>query len=637
MLGTMICCNMGASFLGAFGRPAVCRIAATAVHRLTAGRYSVKAMRAIPAERCISGCDLTEPRLRADGQVLGYVSSSAADGASLVVHRFDGAADLRIATAPPVRPGRSLGGGAWCFTADGEGVVYVGGDGNLWRQSLDGTPAVLLTGHGPDRSASGPMVAPDGSCVVFVVDMAEVHRLDLRDGSVRRIDDGSAEFCLDPFVGADGSVRWQAWNTPDMPWDASRVQRWSWASGVVDEVATGFAVQQPRAMPDGRTTEVRDDDGWLNVWLAGRPLVAEAAEHAGPTWGPGQCSYAWSPDGTQVAFTRNERGFGRLCVVHVATGLVRQVARGVHGQLSWQGHRVACVRTGARTLTQIVSYDTDTWERTIVAIGPSSEWQPDDLVEPELVEVPAADGSIFARHYAAPNHDGRLIVWLHGGPTDQWQVTFMPRLMFWLSRGWSILVPDHRGSTGHGRAYQQALHGRWGELDVADTLAVARCAHDKGWASPATTVVMGSSAGGFTALGAVAEEPGRFAAAIVLYPVTDLVDLHERSHRFERHYTLSLVGPLPEQLARYQDRSPILHADRCAATPLLMLHGDADAVVPVEQSRVFAERVQAGGGKVSLHIYEGEGHGFRQPANQLDEYRRVEDFLRRWVPVASAP
>jgi dipeptidyl aminopeptidase/acylaminoacyl peptidase len=68
-----------------------------------------------------------------------------------------------------------------------------------------------------------------------------------------------------------------------------------------------------------------------------------------------------------------------------------------------------------------------------------------------------------------------------------------------------------------------------------------------------------------------------------------------------------------------------------------MLHGDADAVVPVEQSRVFAERVQAGGGKVSLHIYEGEGHGFRQPANQLDEYRRVEDFLRRWVPVASAP
>jgi hypothetical protein len=259
----------------------------------------------------------------------------------------------------------------------------------------------------------------------------------------------------------------------------------AWSSGVGSSTRWhGFAVQQPRAMPDGRTIGSARRRRLAERVAGGPPLVAEAAEHAGPTWGPGQCSYAWSPDGTQVAFTRNERGFGRLCVVDTATGLVRQVARGVHGQLSWQGHRVACVRTGARTLTQIVSYDTDTWERTIVAIGPSSEWQPDDLVEPELVEVPAADGSIFARHYAAPNHDGRLIVWLHGGPTDQWQVTFMPRLMFWLSRGWSILVPDHRGSTGHGRAYQQALHGRWGELDVADTLAVARCRTRQGLGQP---------------------------------------------------------------------------------------------------------------------------------------------------------
>jgi len=588
---------------------------------------------AIPAERCISGRDLTEPRLRDDGEVLVYASATS-DGAHLVVHRFDGGADQAIATTPALRPGRSLGGGAWCFTADGLGVVYVGGDGNLWQQTLDGAPAAPLTDHGPDRCASGPVAAADGTSVLYVIDMAEVHRLDLRDRSERRIDDGTADFCLDPFPLADGSARWQAWNMPDMPWDVSRVQRWSPAGGVRDEVATGFAVQQPRALPDGRAIEVRDDDGWLNVWLAGRPLVAESAEHAGPTWGAGQRSFAWSPDGARVAFTRNEGGFGRLCVVEVATGEVRDVARAVHGQLSWHGRRLACVRTGARTLTQVVVYDTESWERTVVAVGPAPDWQPAELVEPELVDVGA--GSVFARHYSAPNHDGRLIVWLHGGPTDQWQVTFLPRIAFWLSRGWSVLVPDHRGSTGHGRAYQQALRSRWGELDVADTLAVARAAHDSGWATPASTVIMGSSAGGFTALGAIAAEPGRFAAAVVVYPVTDLLDLSERSHRFERHYTHSLVGSLPEQLERYQERSPILHADRCTATPLLVLHGDADAVVPVEQSRVFAERVHTAGGTVSLHVYAGEGHGFRQPANQLDEYRRVEDFLGRWVPVASA-
>ena len=122
---------------------------------------------------------------------------------------------------------------------------------------------------------------------------------------------------------------------------------------------------------------------------------------------------------------------------------------------------------------------------------------------------------------------------------------------------------------------------------------------------------------------------------MVLYPVTDLADLAERSHRFERHYTDTLVGPLPEALEVAHERSPAFHADRFTTTPLLILHGDEDPVVPVEQSRVFAARVEAAGGDVTLHVYEGEGHGFRQPAHQLDEYDRVERFLGRHGEIAS--
>jgi dipeptidyl aminopeptidase/acylaminoacyl peptidase len=598
-------------------------------------------MSPIAPEHCIGGRELTEPRLRSDGEVLVYVAVEKG-AAALIVHRFGaddgngGVADRAIATSPVVRPGRSLGGGAWCFTDDGQAVVYVGDDGNLWQQSLTGTPSALLTDHGPDRLAASPCVAEDGNSIVFVVDLAEVHRLDRTTGHVVRLDDGSADFCMDPFIEADAAtVRWHAWNVPDMPWDRSRVQLVG-ADGVVrDELSSGFSVQQPRVMPDGSPICVRDDHGWLNIWLGDRPLVDEPHEHAGPSWGPGQRSFAWSPDFRHVAFTRNESGFGRLCIVEVATGVVREVARGVHGQLSWQGHRLSALRTGARTPTQVVVYDTDTWERAVIAVGSTIEMLRDELVEPELVEVPVADGVLHARLYRADAADGRMIVWLHGGPTDQWPVVYMPRFAFWLSRGWSILVPDHRGSTGHGRAYQQALLGRWGELDVADTLEVTAFAHAAGWAQPSCTVVIGSSGGGFTALGAVATQPSRFCAAAVLYPVTDLIDLAERSHRFERHYTHSLVGPLPESLALYRQRSPAFHADRCTLTPLLVLHGEIDSVVPVRQSQVFAQRVQTAGGQVELHVYPGEGHGFRQEANQLDEYRRLEDFLARWVPVAS--
>jgi dipeptidyl aminopeptidase/acylaminoacyl peptidase len=347
----------------------------------------------------------------------------------------------------------------------------------------------------------------------------------------------------------------------------------------------------------------------------------------------GQASFAVSPDGMQIAFTRNEAGFGRLCVVDVAQRSVREIARGVHGQISWQGGRIAALRSGARTPTQVVVYNAATGEREVVAVGPLSGWEDLALVEPDLVEVTAADGvTLHARLYRSNTPTERLLCWLHGGPTDQWQVTFMPRIAYWRAQGWNVLVPDHRGSTGHGRAYQQALRGRWGELDVSDTVDVIVHAHSNGWGSPSHTAIVGSSAGGFTALGVAAANPTLIAAGIVAYPVTDLLDLAERSHRFEQHYTDSLVGSLPDSASLYHDRSPIHLVDRLTATPLLVMHGDSDPVVPVDQSLVFAERCRASGGTVELVVYEGEGHGFRKPENQLDEYRRMQDFLARFVP-----
>jgi dipeptidyl aminopeptidase/acylaminoacyl peptidase len=208
-------------------------------------------------------------------------------------------------------------------------------------------------------------------------------------------------------------------------------------------------------------------------------------------------------------------------------------------------------------------------------------------------------------------------------------VTFLPRIAYWRSRGWDVLVPDHRGSTGHGRDYQQAMQQRWGELDVADVVDTIEHAHRAGWATPATTVVLGASAGGFTALGVAAARPDLVCGVAASYPVTDLVDVAERSHRFERHSTIGLVGELPAHLDRYLARSPVHHPQRLAGVPVLLLHGDIDPVVPVEQSVRLAEGLAAAGGDVELHVYPGEGHGFRQPEHQLDEYRRMGEFFDR--------
>ena len=138
---------------------------------------------------------------------------------------------------------------------------------------------------------------------------------------------------------------------------------------------------------------------------------------------------------------------------------------------------------------------------------------------------------------------------------------------------------------------------------------------------------MGGSSGGYTALGVLGLFPGRVAAGVALYPVTDLADLAARSHRFEAHSTESLVGP-PSDTALYAARSSMSYVQDIAA-PLLVMHGTDDPAVPVEATIAFVEALRAAGGDVELHLFEGEGHGFRQPVNQLAEYRLITSFLTR--------
>ncbi len=103
------------------------------------------------------------------------------------------------------------------------------------------------------------------------------------------------------------------------------------------------------------------------------------------------------------------------------------------------------------------------------------------------------------------------------------------------------------------------------------------------------------------------------------------------THRFEAHYTDTLVGPVDRWPDRYAELSPINRADRITR-PLLVFHGTDDPVVPIAQSDELVERIRSTGGTVDYVVYEGEGHGFRDPVNQRDEYERTERFLDALVP-----
>jgi dipeptidyl aminopeptidase/acylaminoacyl peptidase len=192
-----------------------------------------------------------------------------------------------------------------------------------------------------------------------------------------------------------------------------------------------------------------------------------------------------------------------------------------------------------------------------------------------------------------------------------------------------VLQANHRGSSGYGVDYRNALDGRWGEVDTADVAAGIKHALKEGWAVPNRVALMGASAGGFTALNVAARQPELVQAVVALFPVTDLVDLAATTHRFESGDVARLVGPLPDTRAEYVARSPLTHAAGVRAA-VLLLQGDQDRVVNANGTAAFAGALRGAGVDVEYHVYAGEGHGWRRAETVADELARTSAFLARW-------
>ena len=223
-----------------------------------------------------------------------------------------------------------------------------------------------------------------------------------------------------------------------------------------------------------------------------------------------------------------------------------------------------------------------------------------------LYRPPRGDAS----HEADAPGGPPLVVWCHGGPTAACSTGLDLAVQFFTTRGFAVACVDYAGSTGYGRSYRCSLWGEWGVADAEDCLDAARHLAARGRPRPGRMAVRGASAGGMTALNALASGEG-FAACASLYGVTDLLALAATTHDFEAHYTDRLIGPLPEAQARYVARSPVSRAHDMVGA-VLLLQGTEDAVVPPAQAELMREALVVAGVPCDLRFFGGEGHGFRR-------------------------
>ncbi|MFN8060973.1 MAG: S9 family peptidase [Vicinamibacterales bacterium] len=440
------------------------------------------------------------------------------------------------------------------------------------------------------------------------------------------------DFYASPRFSPDGAqLLWLSWRHPNMPWDGTEL----WLADVEPDgsprdarrIAGGPAesIVHPGWGTDGRLYFVSDRSGWWNLhgYRDGEveALCPVDAEFGRPLWQFGMST--WAPiDASRLAVACGRRGRWCLATLDVDAGALATLPTDVEpgDGLVATATSIVCIGLSPRAPDAVVRVDLATGGTTMLRRASAIALEAADVSEPEPVEFPT-DGDVTAhafyyapRSAAAVAPDGErppLIVISHGGPTAAAVARLSMDVQYWTSRGFAVADVDYGGSTGYGRAYRERLNGRWGIVDVADCVNLARYLVAQGKADASRLIIRGGSAGGYTTLAALTFQPHVFKAGASYYGVSDLEVLARDTHKFESRYLETLVGPYPARRDVYVERSPIHAVDRLAC-PLILLQGREDAVVPPNQAEMMADAVREKGFPVALLVFEGEQHGFRR-------------------------
>lgn len=183
---------------------------------------------------------------------------------------------------------------------------------------------------------------------------------------------------------------------------------------------------------------------------------------------------------------------------------------------------------------------------------------------------------------------------------------------YWTSRGFAVFCPNYRGSTGHGRKYREELNGRWGELDVKDTVDGVKFLTSRSLIDPERIAIRGESFGGMTVLSAL-ETSDIFSAGVIDSGITDLRAFLKYTQKFVSHYPRRLTGISDPDDTRVKEVSPLENLDKVTA-PVLFLHGTDDQLAPVAQAETAYRSLTEKGRPAALVLFPDEGHIFTSDA-----------------------
>ena len=355
------------------------------------------------------------------------------------------------------------------------------------------------------------------------------------------------------------------------------------------------------------------------------------------TSGPWEVTSAQlSNDRTKLFITTNEVHPGER---HFYTMSVNGGARTKFTTMT--GSNEATVSPDEKSLALIYSYSTkppelyvmpfeSTAKATQVTTTPTDEWRNFKWIDPKVVTYKTRDGKeVYARLYTPEMMGAKrdpkkpAVIFVHGAGylqnAHKYWSTYFREYMFnnmLASKGYVVLDPDYRASSGYGSYWRTAIYRHMGGVDLDDVVDGAKFLTTTEKVDPKRIGVYGGSYGGFITLMAMFTSPDTFAAGAALRPVTDW------SH-YNHGYTSDILNVPTNDMEAYRQSSPIYFAEGLKGQ-LLILHGMVDTNVFFQDSVRLAQRlIELRKENWSIAPFPVENHGFTEETSWADEYKRI--------------
>ncbi|MCC7410434.1 MAG: S9 family peptidase [Gammaproteobacteria bacterium] len=253
------------------------------------------------------------------------------------------------------------------------------------------------------------------------------------------------------------------------------------------------------------------------------------------------------------------------------------------------------------------------------------------LGERALVRYRARDGLSIEAVLTRPVDPGPApapaVILPHGGPEHRDGGGFDPWAAFLADRGYVVLQPNFRGSSGYGEAFRAAGYRRWGTAIQDDIADGTRWLIDQGIADPHRICIAGASFGGYSALLGAARAPGLYRCAASIAGIADLAGyLRDTEGMFDRELTAVRIGSPRGDRALLRDASPRYRAAGIGV-PVLLAHGDLDTIVPIAQTAAMARALEAAGREVTFLRLDGGDHTLRRPQHRRQVMDSLAGFL----------